>query len=255
MCNMYSMVSNKEAIREFTKFLRVSPHVDNLPQIPGIYANGWGPIVRATDDGTRELAAVRWGLPTPPGQIKGTIDRGTTNLRTLRYWKKYLEPLNRRCVVPVTSFCEPDQVGGSFKNHWFALDESRPLFFFAGAWLPQWQSVRKASDGPTTDDLYAFLTTEANAEVAPIHNKAMPVILRTPEEVERWFTIPYADIESEMQHGLPDGSLKVVSVGPKFDGAEQDDAWPPKAIVPLPLPKVPKGSAAAAAKPAQGDLF
>lgn len=251
MCNMYSMVSNKEAIRAFAKFLRTGPFIDNLPLIPGIYANGWAPIVRATDDGARELAAVRWGLPTPPGQIKGSVDRGTTNLRTLKYWKRYLEPLNRRCVVPATSFCEPDQVGGSFQNHWFALDESRPLFFFAGAWLPQWQSVRKAADGPTTDDLFAFLTTEANAEVAPIHSKAMPVILRTPEEVERWFTIPYADIEAEMQHGLPDGSLKVVSIGPREDGAPPNKDWPPEAIVPQPLPKAGK----TATQSAQGSLF
>jgi len=251
MCNMYSMVSNKDAIREFTKFLRVSPHVDNMPQIPGIYANGWAPIVRATDDGTRELAAMRWGLPTPPGQIKGSIDRGTTNLRTLKYWKRYLEPLNRRCVVPVTSFCEPDQVGGSFKNHWFALDETRPLFFFVGAWIPQWQSVRKTADGPTTDDLFAFLTTTANEEVRTVHDKAMPVILRSPEEVERWFSIPYADIEAEMQNPLPDGSLKVVSTGSKTDGAELNDAWPPKAIVPVPLPKTGSKSTPLA----QGELF
>ena len=34
--------------------------------------------------------------------------------------------------------------------------------------------------------LYAFLTIEPNAVVAPIHPKAMPVILTTPEECERW---------------------------------------------------------------------
>jgi hypothetical protein len=44
MCNLYSMVSNKEAIREFAKFLRVTPEMDNLPTFPGIFANGWAPI-------------------------------------------------------------------------------------------------------------------------------------------------------------------------------------------------------------------
>jgi hypothetical protein len=33
-------------------------------------------------------------------------------------------------------------------------------------------------------ELFAFLTTEANAIVAPIHPKAMPVILSTPEDVD-----------------------------------------------------------------------
>jgi putative SOS response-associated peptidase YedK len=41
-------------------------------------------------------------------------------------------------------------------------------------------------EGETTNDLYAFLTTEPNAEVGAIHPKAMPVILTTPEEVETW---------------------------------------------------------------------
>ena len=48
----------------------------------------------------------------------------------------------------------------------------------------------------------------------------MPVILRTAEEIERWFTIPYAEIEGGMQKPLPHGLLKIVSVGPKSDGPE-----------------------------------
>lgn len=219
MCNLYSMVSNKEAIREFARFMRTSPEMDNMPAYPAVFANGWGPIVRATSDGDRELAKVRWGLPSFPKQLEGkNYDSGVRNIRTLKYWRKYLEPLDRRCVVPATSFSEPDQVGGSNKIHWFALDDSRPLFFFAGVWLPEWKSVRKVSDGETVDDLYGFLTTDANAEVAPIHKKAMPVILRTAEEVERWFTVPYSDIEAQIQKPLPDGSLKVVNIGPKQDG-------------------------------------
>ena len=37
---------------------------------------------------------------------------------------------------------------------------------------------------------FGFLTTEANAFVAPVHPKAMPVILRTEEECETWMTAP-----------------------------------------------------------------
>jgi putative SOS response-associated peptidase YedK len=221
MCNLYAMTTNKEAIRELARFMNATREVDNLGASPAIFANGFAPIVRATDGGGRELSRVRWGLPSFPKQLEGkNYDSGVTNLRTLKYWKKYLEPLDRRCVVPATSFCEPDQVGGSNKNTWFAFSDERPLFFFAGAWMPQHTSVRKVKDGPTTDDLFAFLTTDANADVAPVHKKAMPVILRTAEEIERWFTIPYAEIEGGMQKPLPDGLLKIVSVGPKSDGPE-----------------------------------
>lgn len=41
-------------------------------------------------------------------------------------------------------------------------------------------------DGEETIDLFAFLTTDPNAEVKPIHPNAMPVILTTPEECEAW---------------------------------------------------------------------
>jgi putative SOS response-associated peptidase YedK len=70
-----------------------------------------------------------------------------------------------------------------------ALDDSRPLAFFAGVWT-RWTSVRKVRGGETTNDLFAFLTTEPNAVVAPIHPKAMPVILTMPEEVETWLNTP-----------------------------------------------------------------
>ena len=59
----------------------------------------------------------------------------------------------------------------------------RPLAFFAGIWT-RWTSVRKVKEGETTNDLFAFLTTEPNSEVGAIHPKAMPVILTTPEEIE-----------------------------------------------------------------------
>ena len=42
----------------------------------------------------------------------------------------------------------------------------------------------------TTNDLYASLTTEPNAEVEVIHPKAMPVIQTTPEEVDVWMSAP-----------------------------------------------------------------
>jgi putative SOS response-associated peptidase YedK len=46
--------------------------------------------------------------------------------------------------------------------------------------------VRKVKEGETTNDLFAFLTTEPNAIIAPIHAKAMPVILTTQDEIDVW---------------------------------------------------------------------
>jgi putative SOS response-associated peptidase YedK len=58
---------------------------------------------------------------------------------------------------------------------------------FAGIWT-NWTSVRKVKEGETTNDLFGFLTAEPNDVVAPIHPKAMPVILTTEQEIETWLT-------------------------------------------------------------------
>ncbi|SFH64546.1 SOS response associated peptidase (SRAP) [Bradyrhizobium sp. Gha] len=93
----------------------------------------------------------------------------------------------------------------------------RVLACFAGIWT-NWTTVRKVKESETTNDLYGFLTTDANAEVFAIHPKAMPVILSPPEEVETWMTAP-ADEALKLQRPLPDGTLKIVARGVKEDPA------------------------------------
>jgi putative SOS response-associated peptidase YedK len=119
------------------------------------------------------------------------------------------------CVVPFNSFSEFYKPEGG--DIWFALDETRPLACFAGIWT-NWTSVRKVKEGETTNEIFAFLTTEPNAEVGAIHPKATPVILTTPDEVETWMTAP-PDEALKLQRPLPDGSLRIVARGVKEDPA------------------------------------
>jgi len=66
--------------------------------------------------------------------------------------------------------------------------------------------------------VFAFLTTEPNAIVAPIHVKAMPVILTKPEEVGAWITAPATEALSLLRP-LRDDALRVVARGKKADDA------------------------------------
>jgi putative SOS response-associated peptidase YedK len=139
-------------------------------------------------------------------------DSGTTNIRNVKskHWLRWLGVENR-CVVPFNSFSEFNKAEGG--DIWFALYEGRPLACFAGIWT-SWTSVRKVKEGETTNDIYAFLTTEPNAEVGAIHPKAMPVIWTTPDET--WMSAP-ADEALKLQRPLTDGSLRIVARGVKED--------------------------------------
>jgi putative SOS response-associated peptidase YedK len=82
-----------------------------------------------------------------------------------------------------------------------------------------WHGKRGTKANPVEGEhtLFGFLTTEANAVVGPIHPKAMPVILTTEAEVDKWMTTPVPEA-LELQRPLPDDMLQIVAQGEKKDG-------------------------------------
>ncbi|KPF78340.1 hypothetical protein IP88_04095 [alpha proteobacterium AAP81b] len=217
MCNLYSMTKGQQAIRELAAAMRDT--TGNLPLLPGIFPDYAAPIVRTGADGVRELAMARWGMPSPVFALQGKkVDKGVTNVRNTAspHWRRWLGAQSR-CLVPFTSFSEPGRnAAGASEPVWFAEDESRPLLFFAGIWT-HWTSTRKLAEGEISCDLFAFLTTDANAEVGAIHPKAMPVILTERDQWETWLTAPWPEA-CKLQRPLPDGTLNIVARGEKLDG-------------------------------------
>lgn len=123
-------------------------------------------------------AVMTWGVPlTLPGKRPGTtVTKHVTNVRNLAspFWRAMLNDPAQRCLVPFTSFAEP-RPGGGRDEVWFAAPGT-PLTAFAGIW-------RADDQGP----VFAFLTCDPNPLVAPVHPKAMPVIL-APEDHDRWLS-------------------------------------------------------------------
>lgn len=216
ICNLYNLTTNQHAIRDIAGAM--SDSLGNLEPSLDVYPDRPAPVVRNIAAG-RELAQLTWGMPTPLQFLKtpDRPDKGVTNIRNTAstHWRRWLGVRNR-CVVPATAFSEygalPDPVTKRKPLYWFALDQTQPLFFFAGIWT-EWHGTRGSMRTPRLEEhqLFGFLTCAPNAVVKPIHPKAMPVILRTAEEIDIWLTADWDEAQI-LQRPLPDQALELVAI-------------------------------------------
>ena len=117
----------------------------------------------------------------------------------------------QRCLVPFSSFAEP-QIGEGRAEHWFHIKD-RPVAAFAGVWrhhsTPSAQSIagtlfdapappqevsgehKRSAKQTAPSKVFAFLTCAPNPLVAPLHPKAMPVILHEAD-YQAWLTADWA---------------------------------------------------------------
>lgn len=176
MCNHYAndpeIQAEHSSWREYIGWSLNAP----LPEFArDVWPKRQALIVR-TVDGERIPDAMAWGVPiTLPGKREGTtVTKRVTNVRNLSstFWRSMLAKPAQRCLVPFTRFAEPKPNAGR-EEVWFHVPAA-PVVAFAGIWRP-------SDEG----NVFAFLTCEPNPLVAPIHPKAMPVILQ-PEDYQRW---------------------------------------------------------------------
>lgn len=194
MCTLYRL---KSTAGEIARLFEAEARAEWVPPA-SFHPDRPAPVVGHGRAG-RVLADARWGVPPP-----ASGSRPVVNIRNLAspFWRGALSKPALRCLVPADDFCEwtdtPDPATGRKRKVFFARADGSP-FAFAGL-------IRPAAEGSGELPRFAFLTCQPNALVAPVHAKAMPVIL-TPEAWGPWLDGAPAEA---FQYPAPDNELTIV---------------------------------------------
>ena len=134
--------------------------------------------IRIAADGGREWVTLRWGLipawaPEPRTAYRTINARAETVAEKPTYRQAFR---CRRCLIPADGFYEWRKLGVRKQPYCIAPVDGQPMAF-AGLW-ERWER-----DGQVLESC-TILVTQANALVAPIHDR-MPVIL-DPAAEARW---------------------------------------------------------------------
>lgn len=168
MCGRYDLSDNPAAIRA----------VFSVPQVPEFDPNAdlrptqTAPVVRLARSGERECALLRWGLvPSWAKELKFGNRCINARAETVASQPAFRGAFRqRRCLVPVNAFYEWSGPAGH-KTRWRIALDAEPLFALAGLW--EWW--KDPASGLATET-FTIVTTAANADLAPIHDR-MPVVV------------------------------------------------------------------------------
>jgi len=177
MCGRYAFFAPR-ALIERAFGLADAPEVE--PRY-NIAPTQFVPIVRIERDGRRVLRMVRWGL-VPWWAREESVGNPMINARceSLSRNSAFRDAFEeRRCLVPASGFYEWARKGGVRIPHYLARSDGEP-FALAGLWA-RWRP--RDADTPPLESC-TIITTQANALVAPIHDR-MPVILPA-QAYEEW---------------------------------------------------------------------
>ncbi|WP_066553967.1 SOS response-associated peptidase [Croceicoccus bisphenolivorans] len=195
MCNLYRM---RKSVAEIANLFDAAQG-NAFEWAENIYPRMEAPVI-VSAHGERRLGPMHWGFPLEVQGKTKMITKHVTNARNLDspMWRGSLAA--HRCLVPFTSFAEP-KAGkdgeGRPAQYWFTI-EDQEIAAFAGLW-------RKTESGP----VFAFCTTEPNALTAPLHPKAMPVVLLA-EDHERWLS-GTAEEARALQASYPSQLMRVTA--------------------------------------------
>ncbi|MEQ1857695.1 MAG: SOS response-associated peptidase [Longimicrobiales bacterium] len=211
MCGRYTLAANAD---ELVEAFDVPLPAFELVARYNIAPSQLAPVVAADRHG-RRLGLLTWGLvpgwADEPGE--GIINARIESVAEKPSFREALD--RRRCLVPADGFYEWKGVNGGKVPHWIH-PASGGVISFAGIW------ERWSRPGAAARHTFAILTTEANADVAPLHDR-MPVIV-TAESRDAWLDRDLDGAEAlELLRPTPRGALTSFAVSPRVNRATEDD--------------------------------
>ena len=212
MCGRYALASSTDELVE--AFDVPVPTFEWAPRY-NVAPSQRAPVV-AEDSRGRRMGLLTWGLA--PGWMDdpgpGFINARSESVHTKPAFRDAFE--RRRCLVPADGFYEWAQEGRGKVPHWLH-PAGGGVLSFAGLW-DTWS--RPGADPRHT---FTILTTGANGEVRPIHDR-MPVVI-VPDSRDAWLS---RDTDSAALRALlrpaPDGAFLVRRVSTRVNKTVEDDA-------------------------------
>jgi putative SOS response-associated peptidase YedK len=192
MCNLYT---TKASAAEVAAYIKATiPAAFNAGE-GEVYPGGQGMVVRE-QDGQRILQSMTWGFPLAQKSKRTGLPikpKAVNNASELDkpMWRNIVGLPERRCLIPLTGFCEAEGEEGAKTRTWFRVKD-QPIFCWAGFWRmsAEWGAV------------YSGLMTNCNAIVRPVHNR-MPVLLHE-EDHDRWLHGSLEDVIAFKDRCFPD---------------------------------------------------
>jgi putative SOS response-associated peptidase YedK len=131
ICNLYSLNKKRDAV---ARFFRVSHNrAAAFEPAASIFPRHIALGVRQSADGERELVTMSCGFMLlqqgrAPGPVTNVCD---DTIMKSGFWKRSFQ--ERRCLMPASSFCEPNGNVKPATWHWFSINgaDERPLFALA----------------------------------------------------------------------------------------------------------------------------
>ena len=206
MCGRYSQTLTPGQIDE--AFGPITIPKDKLTPNYNVAPTQHVPVI--TNRAPNQIELFEWGLvPFWSKDGKNTARMINARAEGILAKPSFRKPIReRRCLVIGDSFYEWRREGKEKQPFRIQPSNGEPLVL-AGLW----EYWRDKTDETKEKRTFSIITTEPNAEMAPIHNR-MPVLLNSPGLREAWLGELSDDDITELLHTPPDGSLTYYKVPP-----------------------------------------